>query len=199
MIEFLMPVFLFAFTSSVTPGPNNMMLTSSGATFGFRRTLPHMVGIAFGFPAMVFIIGLGLAQIFIASPLLQQVLKFISILYFLYLAWRIALSGRSTSRSVSKPLNFFQAAAFQWVNPKAWIMAIGAIGAYTHDGENRLGEIILIVACFFISGLFSNTLWAGFGTVIGKWLSSHLRLRVFNVTIAILLLASLIPVLTSLK
>ena len=175
------------------------MLTSSGATFGFRRTLPHMVGIAFGFPAMVFIIGLGLAQIFIASPLLQQVLKFISILYFLYLAWRIALSGRSTSRSVSKPLNFFQAAAFQWVNPKAWIMAIGAIGAYTHDGENRLGEIILIVACFFISGLFSNTLWAGFGTVIGKWLSSHLRLRVFNVTIAILLLASLIPVLTSLK
>jgi len=199
MIEFLMPVFLFAFTSSVTPGPNNMMLTSSGATFGFRRTLPHMVGIAFGFPAMVFIIGLGLAQIFIASPLLQQVLKFISILYFLYLAWRIALSGRSTSRSVSKPLNFFQATAFQWVNPKAWIMAIGAIGAYTHDGENRLGEIILIVACFFISGLFSNTLWAGFGTVIGKWLSSHLRLRVFNVTIAILLLASLIPVLTSLK
>ncbi|MFM8614006.1 MAG: LysE family translocator, partial [Alphaproteobacteria bacterium] len=113
----------FALTTSCTPGPNNAMLTASGANFGFRRAVPHMLGIILGFPAMVLAIGLGLGTVFTALPWLHLALKYVGAAYMLYLAWRIATAGRGKGAGAAKPIGFFEAAGFQWVNPKAWIMA----------------------------------------------------------------------------
>ena len=121
----------FTFATSVTPGPNNAMLTASGANFGFRRAVPHMLGIILGFPAMVLAIGLGLGTVFSALPWLHLALKYVGAAYMLYLAWRIATAERGKGAAAAKPISFFEAAGFQWVNPKAWIMGVGALAAYT--------------------------------------------------------------------
>jgi threonine/homoserine/homoserine lactone efflux protein len=122
---------LFVFVSSITPGPNNLMLLSSGTRFGFRRTIPHMLGIGVGFMVMIALVGLGLAQLFLLYPPLHLALKIVSITYLLYLAWKIATSEPPTAdeAETGKPMTFLQAAAFQWVNPKAWTMTLTAFSA----------------------------------------------------------------------
>jgi len=135
--ELLLAFIAFAFVTSVTPGPNNMMLLASGVNFGVRRSIPHMFGISLGFMLLVAAVGLGLGQVFQRLPVLHDALRYVGAAYLLYLAWKIAQSGAPQSRenAEAKPFTFLQAAAFQWVNPKAWIMAIGAITTYTpQDG-----------------------------------------------------------------
>ena len=193
--ELLLAFIAFAFVTSVTPGPNNMMLLASGVNFGLRRSLPHMFGISLGFMLLVASVGLGLGQLFEQVPLLYSVLRYIGAAYLLYLAWKIANSGAPDSQSnvAGKPFSFLQAAAFQWVNPKAWIMAIGAITTYTPQ-ENFVVNVLLIAALFALVNCPSVGLWTVAGSLLRNWLSNARALRVFNIGMALLLVASLYPI-----
>ena len=191
--DILLALLAFAFSTSVTPGPNNMMLLASGANFGFRRTLPHMFGISIGHSFMVFLVGLGLAGVFKAEPRLVLMLKLGAVAYMLWLAWKIAHAAPpKEGRAGGKPFTFAQAAAFQWVNPKAWAMALGAVSAYAPEG--RPGQVALVAAIFAAVNLPSVTVWAAAGQAVRGWLADPTRLRVFNWTMAGLLVLSLWPV-----
>ncbi len=180
----------------ITPGPNNVMLMASGVNFGFRRTLPHMLGISLGFPAMVLAIGIGLGSLFETYPQIHVILKYIGIAYLLWLAWKIAIAGRADDTGTeAKPFNFFQAMAFQWVNPKAWIVAVGAISTYTSLQGDIFREVLLIAAIFGLVAVPSVTVWTLFGAAIRRLLSSTRALTLFNWSMAGLLVASLLPIL----
>ncbi|MEL6808087.1 MAG: LysE family translocator [Pseudomonadota bacterium] len=184
----------FAFVSSITPGPNNLMLMASGANFGFRRTVPHMLGIGIGFSLMVLLVGAGLVQVFDAYPISHQVLKVGSVLYLLYLAWKIANAAPARKgEDTGRPMTFLQAAAFQWVNPKAWSMALTAVTVYTPD--NTLPAIVLVAVVFGAINLPSVSTWTIVGQQMARFLTNKTRLRAFNWTMAALLVASLYPVL----
>ena len=193
--ELLLAFIAFAFVTSVTPGPNNMMLLASGVNFGLRRSLPHMFGISLGFMLLVASVGLGLGQLFEQVPLLYSVLRYLGAAYLLYLAWKIANSGApdSQNNAAGKPFSFLQAAAFQWVNPKAWIMAIGAITTYTPQ-ENFVVNVLLIAALFALVNCPSVGLWTVAGSLLRNWLNNSRALRVFNIGMALLLVASLYPI-----
>lgn len=184
----------FAFVSSITPGPNNLMLMSSGANFGFRRTIPHMLGIGIGFTVMIVLVGAGLMQVFDAFPVSYTVLKVLSVAYLLWLAWKIAHAGTpGHGQAGATPMSFLQAAAFQWVNPKAWAMALTAISAYAPD---RTMQAVLVVALIFGAvNLPSVSTWTILGQQIRRILTNRGRLTAFNITMAVLLIASLYPVL----
>ncbi|MCU1716186.1 LysE family translocator [Pseudomonas sp. 5P_3.1_Bac2] len=194
--DLLLAFIAFAFVTSITPGPNNMMLLASGVNFGVRRSLPHMLGISLGFMLLVAAVGLGLGQLFAQVPLLYSVLRYVGAAYLLYLAWKIARAGAPDSRgeSSAKPFSFIQAAAFQWVNPKAWIMAIGAITTYTPQ-EHFTTNVLLIAVLFALVNAPSVGLWTIAGSLLRRWLDKPLVLRVFNVGMALLLVASLYPIL----
>ncbi len=183
----------FAFVTSVTPGPNNMMLLASGVNFGFRRTLPHMLGISLGHALMVFLVGLGLAGVFKAWPPALLLLKGASVAYMLWLAWKIAHAGApGEGRAKAQPMTFLQAAAFQWVNPKAWAMALGAVAAYvTAPSPMAYAAVAGVFACV---NLPSVAVWAGLGQAVRRWLEGPGRLRAFNWGMAGLLVLSLWPV-----
>jgi threonine/homoserine/homoserine lactone efflux protein len=185
----------FAIVSSVTPGPNNMLLLASGVNFGLRRTVPHMLGISIGHALMVFLVGVGIAGLFKAWAPALTLLKVASVAYMLWLAWKIAhASAPGEGRSGVKPMTFVQAAAFQWVNPKAWAMALGAVAAYVP--EPSLWGYAAVAVVFASVNLPSVSLWAGMGQALRRWLDDPIRLRVFNWTMAGLLVLSLYPVVT---
>lgn len=185
----------FAFVSSITPGPNNLMLMASGANFGFRRTVPHMLGIGIGFTAMIVLVGIGLAGLFDAVPASYTMLKIVSVAYLLWLAWKIANAATpGTQGHVSgTPLTFLQAAAFQWVNPKAWTMALTAITVYAPD--RGLAAVGLVALVFGLINLPTVSTWTVVGQQMQRFLTDARRLRFFNWTMAALLVASLWPVL----
>ncbi|WP_170334009.1 LysE family translocator [Ruegeria arenilitoris] len=192
--EILLALIAFAFVSSITPGPNNLMLMASGANFGFRRTIPHMLGIGLGFTFMVLLVGAGLVQLFDRYPVSYTVLKVASVVYLLYLAWKIAHAAPAQSRDATgSPMTFLQAAAFQWVNPKAWAMALTATTAYA-PGQT-LNAIIIVALVFGAINLPSVSTWTVLGQQMARILTNPRRLVMFNWTMAILLVASLYPVL----
>jgi threonine/homoserine/homoserine lactone efflux protein len=183
----------FAFVTSVTPGPNNMMLLASGVNFGFRRTVPHMLGISVGHALMVFLVGLGIAGVFKAWPPALFLLKVASVAYMLWLAWKIAHSvAPGEGRAKARPMTFLQAAAFQWVNPKAWAMALGAVSAYV--AEPSAWAYAAVAGVFALVNLPSVSVWAGAGQAVRRWLDGPGRLRAFNWGMAGLLVLSLWPV-----
>ncbi len=191
--ELLYGLALFAFVSSITPGPNNLMLMASGANFGFRRTIPHMLGVALGFVVMVLLMGAGLAQVFTAAPQVHVLLKGAAVVYMLWLAWKIAHAAPvRASDDAGRPMTFLQAAAFQWVNPKAWAMALTAITAYTP--EQSLVAVLLVGAVFGAINLPSVGSWTLIGQQMARVLTSPRRLMMFNWTMAALLVLSLYPV-----
>ncbi|MEP1507970.1 MAG: LysE family translocator [Parasphingorhabdus sp.] len=180
----------FAFATSITPGPNNLMLMASGANFGFRRTVPHMLGISLGHMLMIVLVGLGLNQLFVAFPPLELAMKVASVAYLLFLAWKIANAAPPKEGAAKgNPLTFLQAALFQWVNPKAWFMALTATTVYAPD--QNLGSIIVVAAVFASVNLPSVSTWTFMGQQIRHVLTSEKRLRAFNWTMAALLVASL--------
>ncbi len=190
----LLALVAFAFVTSVTPGPNNLMLMASGVNFGFRRSLPHMLGVALGFTAMVLIVGLGLAGLFRADPRAVLVLKVVSVAYMLWLAWKIAHSAApKQGKAGGRPLSFVQAAGFQWVNPKAWAMALTATSIYAPDQD--IAAMVLVAAVFGAVNLPSVAVWVAAGQGLRRFLTRPGRLHLFNWTMAILLVASLYPVL----
>jgi threonine/homoserine/homoserine lactone efflux protein len=186
---------MFATVMFFTPGPNNIMLLSSGLTYGLRRTIPHIAGITIGFAFMIWAVGLGLGTVFIAYPSLQTILKYAGSAYLIYLAAVIALSGPVTPDQDNRrgPLTFWGAAMFQWINVKGWVMVIGTITAYAAIASFPW-NIAIQVALSLILGALSCTTWALFGTSLRPILTSPRAVRAFNVVMALLLLASLYPV-----
>lgn len=197
--DIFLTLITFAFVGTVTPGPNNAMLMASGANFGLRRTLPHMLGITLGFPLMIALVGLGLMQVFDAFPIIDRTLKVVSIAYLLWLAYKIATAAPNlpdVPQTGGKPLTFLQAAAFQWVNPKAWSMAAYAITRFATDadGTRSLLAVGIVVFAFFAVSFPSISLWTVLGQQMRRFLTSPARLRTFNMIMALLLVATLIPV-----
>ena len=193
--DVLSALILFAFVAGVTPGPNNMMLMASGVNFGFRRTLPHLLGVCLGFPAMVALVGFGLDAIFSHFPGFLVALRYVSVAYMLWLAYKIATAGpvRETD-SVRRPLGLFGAAAFQWVNPKGWVMAISALTTYTVMADYT-GSAAIVVLVFLLLAFPSSGIWVVSGAAMRPILSDPARARPFNVMMAVLLLTSIVPVL----
>lgn len=188
--ELLLALVTFAFVSSITPGPNNLMLMASGANFGFRRSIPHMLGISVGFCLMVFLVGIGLAQIFERYPDLHLALTVVSVVYLLWLAWKIATAAPAQEgQAKGKPFSFLQAAGFQWVNPKAWAMALTAVTVYAPGQTIWAMGVVAVV--FAVVNLPSVSTWTVAGQQMRRFLNTGSRLRMFNWTMAILLVASL--------
>jgi threonine/homoserine/homoserine lactone efflux protein len=185
---------LFAAVMFFTPGPNNIMVMSSGLTYGFRRTLPHILGVTIGFAFMVGAVGLGFGTVFIAFPVLQTILKYVGAAYLIYLAVVIAMAGPPEPGEASRgPMTFWGAAMFQWVNVKGWVAIIGTITAYAAIASFPL-NILLQVLIFLAMGTASITTWTLFGSALRPVLTSERAVRVFNIAMALLLLASLYPV-----
>lgn len=202
--EFQLPWFLsvaaFVVAMTATPGPNNVMVAASGATYGLARTWPHILGIAVGFPVMIVAIALGADQVLRARPGIHVALVWIGAAYMVWLAWRIATakpvgtSATGGAPSRGRPLNFVEAAAFQWVNPKAWIIALGAVATYTRP-ETLLVQTLVIAAMFFVVCVPSCAMWTGIGAGAARLLRTERAIRAFNIAMAALLVLSLVPIL----
>jgi len=185
---------LFALVTSITPGPNNTMLLASGVNFGFRRTLPHLSGISAGVILLMLSVGIGLGEAFMHFPVLYTVLEVVSVAYLLYLAWKIGTSGGlQLKKGERRPMRFHEAIAFQWVNPKAWMMVLTA-ATTIHLSESFGTNVVAMALVFCVIGFPCICLWAGFGTAMRQVLADPKRLRAFNVAMALLLVFSLYPI-----
>ena len=193
-VEILTAFMAFAFVTSVTPGPNNLMLMNSGASFGIRKTVPHVLGIVVGFICMLLLVGLGIMQIFQRFPVSYDILKVLSITYLLYLAFKIATSNTTLEHNATKtkPFSFIQAAMFQWINPKAWTMALTALSIYATSSD--LNTVLFVTLIFAVINLPAISLWVLLGQKMQRFLTSRKRLKAFNITMAMLLVMSLYPV-----
>ncbi len=193
----LLSIATFTLSTVLSPGPNNIMLLSSGLTFGYKRTIPHMLGIMLGFPFMVLLIGLGLGIVFEKFPIIFSILKIVGIVYLFWMAFKIANNKSSfdiKDEQESKPFTFLQSAAFQWVNPKAWIMAITAISIFVTSNENATIQVLIISIIYMISGMISTNTWTAGGVLLKRFIKDEKSVRVFNITMAILLILSVIPI-----
>jgi threonine/homoserine/homoserine lactone efflux protein len=193
--QLLLAFVVFAAVMFFTPGPNNVMLLSSGLTYGFRRTLPHIAGIVIGMAFMISAVGVGLGTILVAYPVLQTILKYAGAAYLIYLAAVIAMSGSpKPGEAGRKPMSFWGAAVFQWINVKGWVMVIGSITAYAAIAAFPW-NIVIQTLIVLVVGVPTTVAWTLFGSALRPVLTSPLAVRAFNIVMAILLLASLIPVL----
>ena len=193
-LELLAAFLLFAVVMLFTPGPNNIMLMTSGLNFGFARTLPHMLGVSLGFSLMVFLVGIGLGAVFKMFPALYAALKYAGAAYLLYLAWAIGTSGKvEAGRRRQRPLSFLEGAAFQWINAKGWIIALGAVTTYAAVTAFPF-NVVLLSALFCLLGTASSMTWAAFGANLRRFLKEPRHVRAFNIAMALLLVASLYPV-----
>lgn len=191
----LYALIVFCFVASITPGPNNLMLLTSGVNFGFRRTIPHMLGVGLGFALMVGLVGIGLDAIFTRFPALFPIMRYAGVAYMLWLAGKLALAGPVGKTDYKgKPLGFFGAAAFQWINPKAWFIAIGALTAYSVS-EDYARSVVIATLVFGLVTMPCVAAWVLFGTAMRRVLANPRFVRPFNIAMALLLVASIIPVL----
>lgn len=196
--ETLMAATLFALVSSITPGPNNTMLLASGVNFGFRRSLRHLAGVQIGFWVLLMVTGLGLHSALTHFPNFYLVLRIAGGSYLLWMAWKLATAKPSTAeaKSSAQPMGFWAAAAFQWINPKAWVMTITCMSTYL-PAEASGADMATLIAMFVVVGMPCSFIWLAFGQAMRQWLQDPVRLRIFNVTMAIALVASLYPMLTT--
>jgi len=186
---------MFSIATSMTPGPNNIMLLSSGLTYGYKRTIPHVLGVVIGFPVMTIFVGLGLGEFFKLYPIAFSILKTLGILYLLWLAWKIAKSKATFKEndSNSQPLKFIPIVLFQWINPKNWIKIITAMSVYVTSVEHATMQIVIITLIFLITVIISANSWALGGIVLKKFIKSDAGIKKFNIIMAILLVLSIIP------
>lgn len=193
-VEMFTALVAFAAAMAFTPGPNNIMVTASGVNFGFTRTVPHILGITFGFVVLLAGCAAGLGAIFAAWPALQIVLKFAGAIYLIWLAWKIATAAPAAAADerIAQPISFLQAALFQWVNPKAVVAALSAIAIYVRPGH-WLSDFGLLLAVFAITTILAVATWTGFGVALRRVLTDPKHARIFNVAMALLLAASIVP------
>lgn len=192
MDEFI-PIMFFCLATSISPGPNNIMLMTSGLNHGAGKTLPHLLGIIVGFPLMVAVVGLGLGALFLAYPAIHLIVKVLGITYLLFLAWKMANSSNPNAKeSLRNPLTFLQAASFQWANPKAWVIASGAISTFTSPG-NIESQVLKVLVGYITVGSLSMAAWLFLGVFLKSILHNKRRLHYFNISMATLLVLSVIP------
>jgi threonine/homoserine/homoserine lactone efflux protein len=186
----------FLASMGFTPGPNNILVASSGVNFGFRATIPHILGITLGYPAMLLLVGLGLVKIFVTVPEVHVILKYLCIAYLLYLAWKIATAATISSevRKAAKPVSFWQAVAFQWVNGKGWVVALSAVTTYTVVESSLLIQVLALAGIALVVTIASVTSWTLFGAMLRRYLHTDSRRRWFNYSMAALLVVSIAPV-----
>ena len=201
--DVLIAASLFSFVSSITPGPNNMMMLASGVNFGFRRSVPHWLGICGGFTFMLCAVGLGLHTLLADYPAFYDLLRYAGSAYLIWMAWRLATATATPAsqdgdapKSEARPLGVWAAAAFQWVNPKAWVMAVTAMSAYLPARAQAI-DVVALALLFGVINLPCVACWAGGGAALRRFLQDPLRLRVFNISMALALLASLYPMLVT--
>ncbi len=180
----------FAFVASITPGPNNVMLWASGLNYGLRRTIPHLAGVSIGFASLLLATAFGVGAVFQSQPWLSPALRFAGSGYLLYLAWRIATAGRAESAETDRPLSFLEAATFQYVNPKAWVMGITAAGTFIPADTPLVGSALAMGAIFWVVNLPCISTWAVGGTVVGNLLTHDRWRRPINMTLGLLLVAT---------
>lgn len=203
--SWLFSALAFAVSMSATPGPNNAMVASSGATFGFARTMPHILGVAVGFPIMIVAVALGAGDLMRGNPRVHEILRWIGAAYLIWLAFKIATARPSavdaerayvagSRQGRTKPMNFLQAALFQWLNPKAWVVAVGGVATYT-TANGVFAQAFVLAIIFLIVTLPSLAFWTFTGVGAARLLRSNRALRVFNLVMAVLLVASLLPLL----
>ncbi len=178
-LELVVSLVVLSFAASFTPGPNNALVAASGANFGMRRTLPHVLGIALGFPLMALIVGLALGELFAASAVLRELLRWGGAALLLWVAWQIGRSGGLGRGERVRPFTFVEAAAFQWINPKGWVMAL-AVSAQFVDPARPVATAGVVAGVFLLAGLSSSLAWAGLGQALRRWLEAPGRLRLFN-------------------
>lgn len=194
--ETLLALAGFALVASATPGPNTLMLLASGVNFGFTRTMPHIFGIMVGFSGLLFATGLGLGSLLLAVPTMHLALKIAGACYLLYLAYRIASSSSvGQSNGKERPMTLLEASAFQWVNPKAWMMGVTAMAIYV-DPANVWQTIATVIIAFVLVGLPATVLWTVVGTSLRRLLSDAKRLRIFNVSMGVLLALTVMPLIS---
>lgn len=192
--EQLLAFSLFTLAGAVTPGPNNTISTLSGATFGFRRTLPQMMGVTIGYPLMLAALGLGLGKVFELVPWLHNAMRYVGAAFLLYLAWKLVRAYVPQAAGTARPVGFFEALLFQWLNPKAWSIALGAIAAFTTPGLSAnafLWEVAVFTAVSAIITFPSLVLWCLFGVAISALLKDDRKRRIFNYTLAVILVLSI--------
>ncbi|TGG93229.1 LysE family translocator [Natronospirillum operosum] len=194
-LSYLLSLFMFTVVATITPGPNNLMVTASGANFGFRRTIPHILGIAVGFSVLGLVIASGLGAVFERWPVMQRILQVVGATYLLFLAWKIWRAGRVQLSDVevseeARPLTFWQAAAFQWVNPKAWTMAITALSAFALAPPMHIWSAAAVILMYFVVAFPCTSFWTLLGREVVKWLHSDRARQWFNSTLAALTVAS---------
>ncbi|MBT3805931.1 MAG: LysE family translocator [Desulfobacula sp.] len=185
----------FGLASTMTPGPNNIMLLSSGLTFGYKRTIPHALGVNFGFPVMVLCVGLGIGKLFEVFPFIYTALKVVGIGYLLWMAWHIANTKGSldTNNTKDKPFTFLQAALFQWINPKAWVMAVTSTAAFITDHQIAYIQVMIISCIYFFCAILSTNSWAVGGVMLRRFIQKKRFVQIFNITMAILIVGSILP------
>lgn len=184
-IETFLALLGLAFAAAWTPGPNNLMLAASGVNFGFRRTIPHMAGVAFGFPVMIFAVAMGLGAVVAASPVLKEAMRWGGAALLLWFAWRIATAGEAKAEARARPLSFLESAGFQWINPKGWAMALATTAQFV-TGANLWLESALCAVAYTLAGLGSSVVWSGFGVGLRRFLASPGRRRAFNFVMGLL-------------
>lgn len=193
MTQHLLSLLMFAIAGAFTPGPNNMISAGSGAAFGFRRTLPQIWGVAFGFAVMVTAVGLGLGGLFTAVPFLHPAMKIAGAAYLLYLAWKIAnASGPGGTGAMERPPTLLQSALFQWINPKAWTLALSVVPAFTTIGGDLVTEVLIIAVVMGAVSFPALSLWAGFGALLARTLSEPRQQRIVNIVMAALVASSVV-------
>lgn len=196
-LDVLLALAVFAFVMAFTPGPNNILLTASGVNFGFARTVPHLLGVDVGFVVLLAVFAAGLGLVFASAPALQIALKVAGAAYMLWLAWKVASARPSADGAagniLGKPMTFLQAAAFQWVNPKAVVAALSGVAVYMRPGHERQ-DFIIVLAVFALATVLSTATWAGFGVALRGFLRDPLHARIFNLVMALLLIATIVPI-----
>ncbi len=188
----LLALISFAIAGAFTPGPNNIMLAASGMNFGFTRSAPHMAGIVVGFVVMLLSVGFGLGSLFAAYPAAQAALKIVGVAYLLWLAWRIANAAPADPSARSRPLKFIEAALFQWVNPKGLLAVFGAMSIFIRP-EEAVSDVLTVALVFFAVSIGAVLTWTVFGTALGSFIRDRRKLRIFNIAMALLLVASIVP------
>ncbi len=194
-IDVFLALIVFASVMAFTPGPNNILLTASGVNFGFARTIPHLLGVDIGFVVLLAVFAAGLGLIFAALPALQLVLKIAGAAYMLWLAWKVASAKPvdGNADAPGRPMTFLQAAAFQWVNPKAVVAALSGVAVYMRPGHERQ-DFVIVLGVFALATALSTATWAGFGVALRRYLRDPKHARIFNVVMGLLLIVSIYPI-----
>jgi threonine/homoserine/homoserine lactone efflux protein len=184
---------LFAIVAAITPGPSNLILTSTGVTVGVRRGLPCLGGVAIGMGLMMFLVAFGLGSLVLESPVILQGIKWYGSGFLLWLSWKIATAGRTEATNEKVFVGFWQAAAFQWINPKAWLVSVGAVGAFLPaEAGSALVQSLSFGMLFVLAALPSCFVWLAFGAALQRFLRTERAVRIFNVAMGALLAGSVL-------